>query len=79
MVVLAVGLDEDEAEEGRGGFRCDFVLGDGALLAVEGVLGSVPCECIVFGGRPEVDVGVDDGEDEGLVLVRHGCLVLFFC
>jgi hypothetical protein len=33
----------------------------------------------VFGGRPEVDVGVDDGEDEGLVLVRHGCLVLFFC
>lgn len=71
-VVLAVRLDEDEAEQrGRRGRRL-AVLVDRALAA-EGVLRAAPGEGVVLGGRVEVDVGVDDGEDE--LVVGHGCEV----
>jgi hypothetical protein len=62
-IVLAVGLDEDEAQEGRGGAGGVLELVDGEL-ARERVVGGAPGEVGDFGFGVDVDVGVDDGEEE---------------
>lgn len=67
--VLAVDLDEDVAQQGRRGLGGGLVLSDG-VGAAQGVVGRGPGVPVDVALGVEVDVGVDDGEEELLLLLR---------